>query len=205
MLNINRLVCLLKLIIYFCPMKKLGVKERVIETASSLFYFNGYNQTGINQIIAESGVAKASMYQHFRSKEDIAVAYLKGRHIMWMGKLNECVERKNHKTGKVLGCFDYLMEWLTEVNFRGCGWQNIITDIPKDHIKIMDQAVLHKNEFRVWMHNLLKEENKYTSNQAEKLGDEILILIEGAIILSQIQKNDWPIKRAKSACVSLLT
>ena len=186
-------------------MKKLGAKERIVETASELFYFQGYNQTGINQIIAEAGVAKASMYQHFRSKEDIAVAYLRGRHIMWMGKLNECIERINHKDGKILGCFDYLMEWLTEVNFRGCGWQNIISDLPEDHTKIMEQAVFHKNEFRDWIHNLLKEEDKYSNKQAKKLGDEILILIEGAIILSQIQKNDWPIKSAKSACVSLLS
>ncbi len=186
-------------------MRKLGVKERIIEVASNLFYFQGYNQTGINQIIAEAGVAKASMYQHFRSKEDIAVAYLKGRHIMWMGKLNECVERKNHKKGKIVGCFDYLTEWLTEVNFRGCGWQNIIADLPEDHTKILDQAILHKNEFRVWIHNLLKEDKNYNDKQAEELGDEILILIEGAIILSQIQKKEWPIKSAKRACVRLLS
>ena len=186
-------------------MKRLGVKDRIIEAASELFYFQGYNQTGINQIIAEAGVAKASMYQHFRSKEDIAVAYLKGRHIMWMGKLNDCVARKNHEEGKIVGCFDYLTEWLTEVNFRGCGWQNIIADLPKDHTKIRDQAVLHKNEFRVWIHNLLKKENKFSNVEAEEIGDEILILIEGAIILSQIQKNEWPIKSAKRACVRLLS
>ena len=186
-------------------MKKLGVKERINEAASNLFYFQGYNQTGINQIIAEAGVAKASMYQHFRSKEDIAVAYLKGRHVMWMGKLNECIERKNHKKGKVVGCFDYLMEWLTEVNYRGCGWQNIIADLPKDHTKIIDQAIFHKNEFRNYIHGLLKEETKYSDKQAEQLGDEILILIEGAIIVSQIQKNEWPIKSAKRACVRLLS
>ncbi len=186
-------------------MKKLGVRERIIKAASELFYFQGYNQTGINQIIAEAGVAKASMYQHFRSKEEIAVAYLKGRHFMWMGKLNECVERKNHKDGKVLGCFDYLTEWLTEVDFRGCGWQNIIADLPEDHTKIKAQAVFHKNEFRDWIHNVLKEENKYSNKQGENLGDEILILIEGAIILSQIQKNDWPINAAKRACVRLLS
>lgn len=186
-------------------MKKPTVKERIINTASELFYFQGYNQTGINQIIDEAGVAKASMYQYFRSKEDIAVAYLKARHIMWMGKLNECVERKDNEGGKVLGCFDYLTEWLTEVNFRGCGWQNIITDLPEDHVKIKDQAILHKNDFRTFIHNLLKENDGYTNKQAEQLGDEILILLEGAIILSQIQKNDWPIRSAKSACKKLIT
>lgn len=186
-------------------MKKVGVKERIVKAASDLFYFQGYNQTGINQIIEEAGVAKASMYQHFRSKEDIAVAYLKGRHIMWMGKLNECVERKNHEISKVLGCFDYLTEWLTEVNFRGCGWQNIITDLPEGQVKIKDQVVLHKNEFRVFIQNLLKKENKYRIKQSEELGDEILILIEGAIILSQIQKNEWPILSAKRASIKLLS
>ena len=186
-------------------MIKQGVKERIVEAASRLFYFQGFNQTGINQIIAEASVAKASMYQHFRSKEDIAVAYLQGRHIMWMGNLNECVSRIDHKDGKIIGCFDYLTEWLTEVNFRGCGWQNIITDLPQDHNKIKDQAVLHKNDFQQWIHNVLKSEDKYTDNVAEALGDEILILIEGAIILSQIQKNDWAIKTAKRASIKLLS
>ncbi len=186
-------------------MKKLGVKERIIEAASNLFYFQGYNQTGINQIIDEAGVAKASMYQHFRSKEDVAVAYLKGRHIMWMGKLEECVDRQNHEKGKVLGCFDYLTEWLNEVNFRGCGWQNIIADLPTNQTKIIDQAIFHKNEFRLFIHDLMKEDTKYSVEEAEQLGDEILILIEGAIILSQIQKNVWPIKSAESACVKLLS
>lgn len=192
-------------IYYVCYMKKLGVKERIIEAASNLFYFQGYNQTGINQIIDEAGVAKASMYQHFRSKEDIAVAYLKARHIMWMGKLNKCVNERNHEISKVLGCFDYLTEWLSEVNFRGCGWQNIISDLPENQTKIMDQAVFHKNEFRDWIQNLIKHENKYNNEQAEQIGDEILILIEGAIILSQIQKNEWPINSAKSACMRILT
>jgi len=189
---------------YICPMKKLGVKERIIETASDLFYNQGFNQTGINQIISEAGVAKASMYQHFRSKEDIAVAYLIERHVMWMGRLNECVSSQNTSKAKVIGCFDYLMKWLTEVDFRGCGWQNIITDLPNGHQKIKNQAILHKNDVRKWIHDLLKQVNDYTIEQAEEIGDEVLILIEGAIILSQIQKGDWPIKAAKNACVKLL-
>lgn len=185
-------------------MKKLGVKERIIEAASRLFYFNGYNQTGINQIIEEANVAKASMYQHFRSKEDIAVAYLIARHSMWMGQLNECVSVQNTSKGKVIGCFDFLAKWLTEVNFRGCGWQNIITDLPEDHQKIRQQAILHKNDVRIWIQNLLKREDQYDNDEAEELGDEVLILLEGAIILSQIQKDDWPIKVAKKACTKIL-
>ncbi|WP_303317033.1 TetR/AcrR family transcriptional regulator [Flavivirga abyssicola] len=183
-------------------MKRLGVKERIIETASDLFYHNGYNQTGINQIIAEAGVAKASMYQHFRSKEDIAVAYLVGRHALWMEKLFHFVSTEHTSKGKIISCFDYLVNWLCEVDFRGCGWQNIITDLPDDHDKIRNQAVNHKNEIRNYIHTLLKSDE--TVEQADQLGDQILILLEGAIILSQIQKNKWPILAAKEAAISLL-
>ena len=57
-------------------MKHSEVKNRIIETASFLFYKNGYNLTGINEIISETGIAKATLYNHFKSKEDICLAYL---------------------------------------------------------------------------------------------------------------------------------
>ena len=165
---------------------------------------NGYNQTGVNQIVAEANVAKASMYQHFRSKEDIAIAYLVSRHIMWMAKLNIYVLKEEAPKQKISAAFDYLLEWLTEVSFRGCGWQNIITDLPQSHTRINEQATFHKNEVRTWIHNILKKDEQYSVQEAEDLGDEILILMEGAIILSQIQKNETPILTAKRAGMKLL-
>lgn len=186
-------------------MRKLGVRERIIETASDLFYNQGYNQTGINQIIDEADVAKASMYQHFRSKEDIAVAYLVARHAKWMGKLEDYVSKKKNPTDKVIEVFGYLLEWLTAVNYRGCGWQNIITDLPVDHNKIKDQAIFHKNELRSWVQEQLMEEETFTTKEAKDFGDQVIILVEGAIILSQIQKDSWPIKTAQKACKKILT
>jgi AcrR family transcriptional regulator len=181
-------------------MKKQGVKERIIETASELFYNNGYNQTGINQIIAEAGVAKASMYQHFRSKEDIAVAYLKQRHINWMGSLQEFVSSKVTNKEKVIASFDYLDSWLSSVKYRGCGFQNIICDLPENQQKIKDQVVLHKTDVKKLIDGLL-----YDQGNRKDLGEEILVLLEGAIILSQIQKNTWPIKAAKRSAIKLLS
>ncbi len=186
-------------------MKKLGVKERIIAAASHLFYFDGYNQTGINKILKEADVSKDSMYRYFRSKEDIAVAYLLVRHSIWMGKLENHVTPEKTNKKKIIASFDYLNDWLKEVKFRGCGWQNILTDLPQDHHKIRDQAILHKNELREWIHNLLIEEEQYSTKEARELGDEIIVLIEGAIILSQIQKDAWPVITAKRACVRVLS
>jgi AcrR family transcriptional regulator len=192
-------------VLYICPMRKQGVKERIIATASDLFYNNGYNQTGINQIIAEAGVAKASMYQHFRSKEDIAVAYLKQRHINWMGSLIDFVSSADSNKEKLIMSFDFLKTWLDEVNYRGCGFQNIICDLPQDQQKIKDQVVLHKNDLKELVYKLLKEDDDYTNSEAEALGNELLVLMEGSIILSQIQNRNWPILAAKNAGIKLLS
>jgi AcrR family transcriptional regulator len=205
MLKQYRLVCLFKNVLYICPMRKQGVKERIIATASDLFYNNGYNQTGINQIIAEAGVAKASMYQHFRSKEDIAVAYLKQRHINWMGSLIDFVSSADSNKEKLIMSFDFLKTWLDEVNYRGCGFQNIICDLPQDQQKIKDQVVLHKNDLKELVYKLLKEDVDYTNSEAEALGNELLVLMEGSIILSQIQNRNWPILAAKNAGIKLLS
>jgi AcrR family transcriptional regulator len=185
-------------------MKKVGVRERIIETASDLFYNQGYNQTGINQIIDEAGVAKASMYMHFRSKEDIAVAYLVSRHVMWIQNLEESVSNIKDAKNRVVGVFDYLMKWLTEVNFRGCGWQNIITDLPVNQNKIIDQARFHKTELRYWVQKQLMLGNEYKNKDAQDISVEVMVLIEGAIILSQIQKDSFPILTAKKVCERIL-
>lgn len=186
-------------------MKRLSVHERVLETASKLFYTQGYNQTGINQIIQEAKVAKASMYQHFRSKEDIAVAYLSARHIMWVEDLINFVSNEKSNTKKLIKSFDYLIHWLEEVDFRGCGFQNIFVDLPADNHKIKGQVQYHKNELRKLVQSLIKTESQFSTKEGEQIGDEILILMEGSIILSQIQKSIWPIQAGKRACQKLLT
>ena len=185
-------------------MKKPSVKERVMEAASRLFYFSGYNQTGINQIIDEAKVAKASMYQHFRSKEDIAVAYLQARHDMWMGKLLNFVASEKKGKKQIIKSFDYLIDWLNEVEFRGCGFQNIITDLPKGQKKIKDIVEFHKDELSKWINEMLKIETGYNKQQRQQLNEEVLVLIEGAIMLSQIKNDDYPIFAAQRACVCLL-
>ncbi|WP_109299776.1 TetR/AcrR family transcriptional regulator [Aquimarina sp. AU474] len=185
-------------------MKKEGVQERIVRAASKLFYFDGYNQTGINRILQEAKVSKDSMYRHFRSKEDIAVAYLQRRHTMWMGMFLEHVNREEKGADKIIASFDFLRDWMIEVNYRGCGFQNIICDLPKEQQKINDQVVLHKNGLKNWIHATLKEESKYEDANVNEFTDEVMVLIEGSIILSQIQKDVWPITSAQRNCKRLL-
>jgi AcrR family transcriptional regulator len=64
-------------------------RERILERASILFHHQGYNSTGINQIISEANVAKASFYQHFKTKDDLCVTFLNRRHESWFNALSE--------------------------------------------------------------------------------------------------------------------
>lgn len=184
-------------------MSKLSVKERIMETASRLFYYEGYNQTGINQIIEEAGVAKSSMYQCFRSKEDIAAEYLKRRDKTWMYNLEQFVSEIPSGKERIETAMDFLQQWLIDEDFRGCGFQNIITDLPKGQDKIAEQVIKHKNALLNWIEVELIEEYG-SGKETELLASEIIVLIEGAIILTQIQKNIWPVVSAKEALKKIL-
>lgn len=186
-------------------MKTLSVRERIIETASRLFYINGYTHTGINQIIMEANVAKTSLYYYFKSKEDIAVLYLEQKHILWMSELANCSIGKKNAKEKILEVFEYMDTWSAEVAYRGCSWQNIFTELPMNHHKIREQVLLSKNQMRKWLRDTINEDEQYSNKEANELGDQILVLMEGAYILSQIQKKAWPIENAKKVCARLLS
>jgi AcrR family transcriptional regulator len=170
-------------------------KERILETASILFHKQGYNSTGINQIIAESNVAKASFYQHFKSKEDLCVAFLTKRHEFWFNKLNEFISKKRTNKTKILASFDFLITFNEIENFRGCSFLNILSEIPSDNIKILNVIQRNKIEQRVYFKKLVAE---------KELGEHIYLLFESAIIESQLFKNQWAVNKSKELVNALI-
>ena len=76
-------------------MRKTNIKQQIIDVASELFYKQGYNTTGVNEIIAKSEIAKATLYHHFKSKEDICIAYLEKRHNLFLNSFKEFVSQQN--------------------------------------------------------------------------------------------------------------
>ena len=77
-------------------------RQRVLETVARLFHQQGYNATGVNQIVTESGVVKSSVYQNFGSKEGIAIAYLNERHRYWFKSLYDHIAGKEKGRETVL-------------------------------------------------------------------------------------------------------
>jgi AcrR family transcriptional regulator len=183
---------------YFCRMKHHPVlpRQRILDTAFRLFHTQGYNATGINQVIAEAEVAKASLYQHFHSKEELAVAYLDMRHDYWFALLAAFTEQQPTPAGKILASFDFLEHMNETEDFRGCSFLNILSEIAPGDKAILGVIQSHKADLRRFFHRLLPE-NKGTA-------DHIYLLFESAITESRLFREQWPVHHAKNIVSELL-
>ncbi|MCJ1676172.1 TetR/AcrR family transcriptional regulator [Streptomyces sp. APSN-46.1] len=109
----------------------LPVRERLLATADTLFYAEGIHSVGIDRVIAESRVAKSSMYVHFRTKEDLVEAYLRGRSDRWRTHVAQEVEaRTQDPLARVLTVFDVFHEAFQDPGFRGCPFTNAAAEYP---------------------------------------------------------------------------
>ena len=176
------------------------LSARILETASRLFYEQGYHATGVNQIIAEAGVAKASFYHHFRSKEGLCVAYLHRRHQDWFSWLRRETERHEIAQERLLGLFAFLEQWLSDSNFRGCAFLNIASEFPSPGSEIRLLVAIHKRALQDYIRQLV--DNLRISTDEDDLAlrtDLIYLLFEGAISESQVYQSTQFINVAREA------
>ncbi len=187
---------------------KNSPREKIIATALRLFYEQGYLATGINQIISESRVAKATFYNHFTSKENLCVAYLQARHIIWMEWLKNSVEGHASAEERLRGVFDFLNEWMVRCNYRGCAFLNIASEVPPLNNKIRTEVIRHKDDLKLYLRQLISllkgPHKRYKHINVEDDSDIVYVLVEGAIVASQNYGQVWPIEAARKAACSLL-
>jgi len=183
-------------------------RDRIIDTALRLFYEQGYLATGINQIIAESQVAKATFYSHFSSKENLCLAYLQARHVIWMKWLEDSVERHKSIEDHIIGVFGFLKEWMVKCNFRGCAFLNIASEIPSLNSKIRAEVVKHKDDLKLYLKQMISQlkdsDKRYKNIDINKDVDMVYVLVEGAIVASQNYGQVWPIQAAEGVVRKLL-
>src|SRR5918998_1512384 len=104
--------------------KKPPARDRLLAAADELFYAEGVHTVGIDRVIERAGVAKASLYSTFGSKDELVRAYLRGRHGTRRTRLLTGIERFTTPRDRLLGVFDLLAETATRPGFRGCAFYN---------------------------------------------------------------------------------
>jgi len=116
-------------------------RERVLSAAYRLFCQYGTRSVGIDRIIAESGVAKMTMYRHFRSKDDLILAVLERRGHEWTEGWvqREVTSRATEPAERLLTIFEIFDEWFHQLTFEGCTFVNVLLEIT-DHDSPIHQA-----------------------------------------------------------------
>ena len=98
--------------------------ERILEVATDLFYKQGYRATGINEVIKKSGVAKATFYSHFPTKDDLCKVYLKGLRDRELEFIDSYIAAASDPESRFLAVIESLEPWLIDTEFRGCAFIN---------------------------------------------------------------------------------
>src|SRR5580765_4384284 len=109
-----------------------SARERLLQAADELFYEEGVNTVGIDRVIERAGVAKASLYSCFGSKEELIRAYLTGRHERRKTRMRERLARYKTPRTRLLGVFDVIGESFADPKFRGCAFARASAEIKPD-------------------------------------------------------------------------
>jgi AcrR family transcriptional regulator len=171
-------------------------KERLINSATDLFYIQGYNATGINQILEKAQVAKASLYKHFTSKDDLGLVYVQLSSNNWFANFIDYTKQFSDPKEIIINCFTFLESYSIQNKFNGCRILNMLTEIDNQNETIKSEVLAHKLKLKIFFTDLAYQllQNK---SKAKELGDIIYLAYEGATIESKVFKNANSIKAAK--------
>ncbi|MDA8120756.1 MAG: TetR/AcrR family transcriptional regulator [Gammaproteobacteria bacterium] len=153
---------------------KQPARERILLTAHDLFYREGIRGTGIDRIIAESGVTKVTFYRHYPSKNALIEAYLDYRHGQWMDWFQDALRR--HGDG-VEAIVPALREWFAKPDFRGCAFINTMGEMGTALPETVQWLQRHKAKIRKLIENLLP-----AGAGRKSTADAIALGIDGAVV-----------------------
>jgi AcrR family transcriptional regulator len=156
-------------------------RERVLETAYRLFSQHGTRAVGVDRIIAESGVAKMTLYRNFASKDDLILAFLELREQRWTrGWLQDTVqERAATPAQRLLAIFDVFGEWFARDDFEGCSFINVMLELDDPGSPVRRESVRQLSEIRGFIGALAQEAGV---RDADAFARQWHILMKGCIV-----------------------
>src|SRR6478735_1631923 len=107
-----------------------SARERLLQAADQLFYEEGIHTVGIDRVIEKAGVAKASLYKNFGSKDELVRAYLARRHAARQLRITAKLAEHDAPRDRILAVFDVLVDISSRPGFRGCAFVNASAEAP---------------------------------------------------------------------------
>ena len=178
-----------------------GPRERLLATADRLFYEEGISTVGIDRVLKDAGVARASLYSTYGSKDALVRAYLQRRSESWQGFVRDVLPaRWDTPRERLLGIFTLLTEWFEVPGYHGCPFINASAETPTDH------AVAGvRDGHREWVRGLFAELGREAgAADPERLAAQLVLLYDGAMVGAQLDRSVAPGETARLAAAALL-
>jgi AcrR family transcriptional regulator len=184
-------------------------RDRILKTASELFFHQGVRATGINEVIEKSGVAKATFYHHFPTKDDLCLAYLRERNAAEFESVEGYVRHHETPRERFLSVIEAVLPWLEANQLRGCVFLNMVAEVPDPVNVLRSEGVQHYESLRRLVAQLAKDlvdsdPPSYGHVNAVELADDYLVILGGAIAMTEIYHDPWPARHAVSLIERLI-
>lgn len=170
-------------------------RQRILNVASDLFYREGIRSVGIDTIIAQSGVAKATLYRHFPTKDDLVAAYLEDQdHVLWRRYDKAIAAHEGDPRAQLLAMMEAVAQRLTEPEYRGCAFLIALTEFPEGNHPTHQHAIEHK---RVFLSRLYHLSQQAGASDPEALAEQLFLLVNGALSTVPVCGSAGPVARFK--------
>jgi AcrR family transcriptional regulator len=178
-----------------------SARERLLAAATELFYAEGVHTVGIDRVIERAGVAKASLYSTFGSKEELVRAYLAGRAEARQRRITDRIARHDNPRDRILGIFDLLGEQVALPTYRGCAFINASAEGPRGETKLTRTC----SDSRAWLRDLfIALARDAGAADPDTLGRQLVLLYDGATIGASMDGDVAAAAEARAMAAALL-
>ncbi|MET4590915.1 AcrR family transcriptional regulator [Arthrobacter sp. 754] len=177
-------------------------KDKILATAFRLFYAQGLRAAGIDTIIAESGVAKATFYKYFPAKDDLILAYLEKVDGVWTGQLHAAAEAAGpDPADQLVGLFDALATACRRDGYRGCAFINAAAESPSG-TRVHDRTVAHKKKISAWIRDLAVQAG---APEPEQLARSLALVLDGGLASGVLDGDPASALTARNTAAQLVS
>jgi AcrR family transcriptional regulator len=179
-----------------------NMRERILVAASNLFHARGINATGVDTIVAEAGIAKMTLYKHFRTKEDLVLEVIARRSREFAERIAARLEKTDSAPlEKLERLFDCIEEWLADPHCGGLPFLKASAEFPQPESAVHKLSAELSQEFRDYITSLVREAG---IGAPESLGLQLAMLTEGAVLSEQLSRGSGALEHARQAARVLI-
>ncbi len=177
-------------------------RDHLLNTALTLFSEHGFHGTGIDRILAEAGVSKKTLYNHFRSKDELILAVLRQKDSTFRNQFMRTVEQRGQTPrDRLTAVFEVAEDWFEEPAFFGCLFISAVGEYSEAGTAIHDTCRDYKRMMREFITGLARDAG---AADPDALGGQLALLLDGATVTAQISGPQEAARTARQAASALI-